>query len=186
MARTKQWLQDRLKLSNKDILSIYSSPQVYIMMLSVSVLEKRIEWLQDKFTLNDEDIGKLVRQQPRILSLKNLAQTLDSLQNILQCDDATLLRAIRHQPQILTYNIYTNVIPTFRFYAKCIGIKRARALLAARPKLFSCSLERRLKPRLEVAKKLGLEVNPALLRQLAQCTEDQWLTYQGKMSGLLV
>merc|ERR1711862_380745 len=88
-------------------------------------------------------------------------------------------------PTLFSLDVYTNLVPTFEFIEQCIGTEEARALLTKSPRLFSCSLEGRLKPRLEEAKKCGNKVNSGLLRRIALYTEARWrnsVTYQTRKS----
>ena len=85
------------------------------------------------------------------------------------------------QPSLFGCNVTTNLEPTTQFYENCVGSKTAGSLLLSDPRLFSASLENRLKPRREEAVELGLSIDSGMLQRMAKYTEDKWansLDYQ--------
>lgn len=94
----------------------------------------------------------------------------------------------------MSCNIESNLEPTLNFYVNAMtmatmgeeeGEKNEKKkkkkkqevleLLVNNPSLFHYSLENRLKPRLEEARDIGMDIDStASLRKLGQYTDDEW------------
>ena len=80
-------------------------------------------------------------------------------------------------------NIETNLQPTFEFYEECVGTEGAVGALVSNPRLFTASVERRLKPRREeAATLLGLSMDSIMLSRMAKYKEEEWSNFLAKHS----
>ncbi|KAL7528731.1 hypothetical protein ACHAWF_008338 [Thalassiosira exigua] len=87
-------------------------------------------------------------------------------------------------PEILGCSVDTNLEPKLNFFIEVLGSElEALALVQRNPSMFSRSLEKRLKPRLEQARDAGIVIDPGCLRRIAMMTNENWsksLVYQSK------
>ena len=78
-------------------------------------------------------------------------------------------------PPILSYSMKDNIEPKLAFYANALGGENEAIYAVVNdPRLFSYSLEGRLKPRLKEASELGMVVDILLLSHLAKYTDVKW------------
>jgi len=154
-------------------------------------LASKLDWLQKRLGLNDEQLSKMVWKCPNLFQYsipKKMEPTLLWLQEWLGLGNDGLSRVLTRVPTLFHCSVDTNLVPTFEFYERCIGTRETQELLRSYPTLLCYSLERRLKPRLEEVKNLGLEVDSAMLMRMGQYTEDQWrksVACRRKKSGVL-
>ena len=82
---------------------------------------------------------------------------------------------IQKQPALFGYNIPNNLEPTLDFYIDALGNKSdAITYVRQKPKSFSYSLEKRLRPRLKQAQAVGMVVDAKLLYLINSYTNEQW------------
>mmetsp|Transcript_20988 Transcript_20988/g.31655 ORF Transcript_20988/g.31655 Transcript_20988/m.31655 type:complete len:90 (-) Transcript_20988:110-379(-) len=78
-------------------------------------------------------------------------------------------------PSMLGFNIERNLQPTLDFYIQTYGDKdSAITNLQANPRFLAASLEKRLKPRRNEAKKAGISINASCVRRIATDTNEKW------------
>ena len=172
------WLQKRLALDDTSLnRMILRMPK----LLSYSIpnkIEPTLEWLQRRLELDDAALSKMILLNPSILGnsiTDNLEPKLEWLQQHLSLTDDELSDMIQKQPALFGYNIPNNLEPTLDFYIGALGSKRdAITYVRQKPKSFSYSLEKRLKPRLKQALDVGMAVGAKLLYLINVYTNEQW------------
>ena len=162
------------------------SPRLLGRNVTLSV-EPKVNWLQQRLGWNNATLSKIVKRNPSILacnSTTGLAPTLDWLQPRLDLDDATLSFMIQNSPSLMNCNVDSNLEPTLNFYIDALESEEdALALVIRNPRLFSFSLDKRLRPRLEQARDAGIGIDVGCLKRLAEYTDGQWersIAYQAK------
>jgi hypothetical protein len=124
------------------------------------------------------------RQCLVILSKKTSTQSSPGSKRDL-LDDESLRKLVQRTPQLLSYSIEENLEPTLTFYEECLGVNVARTMILADPRVFSASLENRLKPRLVDALQAGITIDHGAITRMAKYTDEGWtksIVYQSRMS----
>ena len=150
-------------------------------------MEPKLSWLKQQFDLDDAELRKMVLRAPSLLNYhveNNIEPKLDWFRQRLHLDDAALSKMIQSFPPLLSYNSDTNLEPKLNFFIEALGSEtEALTLVQQYPKMFSVSLEKRLKPRLEQARDAGIVIDTGCLRRIAMTTNESWsksLVYQSK------
>jgi hypothetical protein len=183
------WLQQRLNLDEAQMGKLITKAPSILTLSIPDNLEPKLNWLQQHLHMNDAQVSKIVRRTPTIFNFSipnKLEPTLKWLQQRLSLDGDELAKLVEAEPTLLGSSIPTNLEPTLDFYQECIGIEGTKELLARNPRLFTASLDSRLKPRLEQLKGAELEVDAGSLQRMAKNTEAEWqasLVYQTNKLG---
>ena len=88
--------------------------------------------------------------------------------------DEELTKMICRHPILFSYSIDSNLELTLNFYINALGKDEALALVKRNPGAFGRSLEKRLKPRLEEAQRVGMVIDYMCLYHIIFCTNDKW------------
>ena len=172
------WLQKRLRLDDTSLnRTILRMPK----LLSYSIpnkIEPTLDWLQQRLDLDDVALSKMILLNPSILGNSisdNMEIKLEWLKQNLSLTDVELSEMIQKQPALFGYNIPNNLEPTLDFYINALGSKSdAITYVRQKPKSFSYSLEKRLKPRLEQALDIGMVADAKLMYLINSYTNEQW------------
>ena len=113
----------------------------------------------------------------------NLEPKLIWLQQRLKMDNEALSKMIQTQASLFCYNVDTNLEPTLNFFIEALGSEsEAIALVKRYPRMFTSSLEKRLKPRLEQARDAGIAIDAACLTRMGQYTDEKWMKSLGQIN----
>ena len=173
-----KWIQKKLNLDKTQVGKLVVKLPSALHLSIDANLEPKLEWLQIRLDLNNAQVSKIARTRPSIFgySVSALEPTLMWLQEKLSLEDTGLAKLIVALPTLLGYRIETNLEPTLNFFVECVGEDEAKRLVTKDPRLFSASVEGRLKPRLEQAREAGLTVDSACIKRIVKYTEDEWQT----------
>merc|ERR1719291_911291 len=119
----------------------------------------------------------MIKRRPSLFghTVENIELKLGWLQHRLDLDDAAVSKLVQQCPPLLGCNVHTNLEPTLNFYIDALGEEgEALALVVRDPRLFSLSLEKRLKPRLEEARNAGLLIDSGCLLRIGKYTNKTW------------
>merc|ERR1712194_760900 len=133
-------------------------------------LEPTLDWLQQRLDVDDVTVSKMIRRLPSILGMNidAMEPKINWLQQRLNLGDAAASKVIQKLPSLLCSNVDANIKPTLDFYVDVIGDeKQALDMVTHDPLLFSYSLEKRLKPRLQEARAAGITIDSACLKRIA-------------------
>ena len=171
-----EWLQQRLDLDEAKVSKMIQRLPAFFCYSVEDNLEPKLEWSRQRLGLKDAAAAEILRRCHSIFSqsVENMEPKLEWLQQRLDLDDAALSNMIQQFPTFFNCNVDTNLKPTLDFYIDALGEKQALALVVDRPSLFSYSLEKRLKPRLEDAREAGIVIDSACLKRIAKCTNEEW------------
>jgi hypothetical protein len=150
-------------------------------------IEPQLKWLEERLDLNQQQLSRLVLMAPNIMQYSipdKLQPTLDWLEERLNLkdDDDALRTFILKTPTICNLKIDT-LSKKLEFYESLLGVDGARRLMMERPDMFTYSLEKRLKPRLQDAEEEGIAIDYGLVRRMGRLTDNDWeisLDYQTK------
>jgi len=172
------WLQKRLHLDDTALNRMIQRMPKLLSYSTPNKIEPTLDWLQQRLDLNDVALSKMILLNPSILGNSisdNMEPKLEWLQHRLSLTDAELSDMIQKQPALFGYNIPNNLEPTLDFYIDALGSKSdAITYVRQKPKAFSYSLEKRLKPRLKQALDVGMVVNAKLMNLINSYTNEQW------------
>ena len=179
MEPTLDWLQQRLTLADTALSKlIQRMPSILGMSITADNIEPTLDWLQQRLELDDVALSKVILLNPSILGNSisdNMEPKLDWLQQHLSLTDEEVSNMIQKQPALFGYNIPNNLEPTLDFYIDALGDENeALALVTRNPSALSRSLEKRLKPRLEEAQRVGIVIDYTCLHHIIFYTHDKW------------
>mmetsp|Transcript_24159 Transcript_24159/g.58373 ORF Transcript_24159/g.58373 Transcript_24159/m.58373 type:complete len:420 (+) Transcript_24159:49-1308(+) len=175
------WLQRRLALDDDSLRKLVLG---FPRCLECSIednIDPKLDWLQRRLgNLDDATAGKMITRRPMILGSsvsESLEPTLHWLQDRLSLTDNGLSRLVQKLPTLFGLSVKNNLEPTLNFYIDALGDEdEALDLVTQNPVFFACSLEKRLKPRLEEVRDAGMIVDRACLQRIGTYTDKRWYT----------
>jgi len=180
MKGNQQWLRQRFGLGDAKIAQMCRfKPQ--LLYANATTLDDKAGSIQSDLSLSDDELSDLVSKFPTLLGYcpeKNVRQKLRYLRTRFELDEDALKNLVLKQPALFSLS-QGNIEEKLQFYSKLVGEEEAKRLVVKSSNLLMRSLEKRLKPRLEEVKKIGVKVrwNDTLLRRLAMRTDGQWEAY---------
>ena len=160
---------------NETALLFRRAPSLLQSNFSLSTRPK-LDWLQERLSLDRDHLRKFVKRSPTILQLK-MEETLEPrlvwLQTRLGISAEASKRLVLVCPAILILRIQ-NLEQKLDFLQSQLGVSLTVDAIAHCPVLLTCSLEARLKPRIEEARDSGIVVDVNCLQRITKCTEKLW------------
>ena len=153
IASNKKYLSETLGFSKNQLVKLQASPS-NILTLENGVLEERVNWLQQRLNLDDDELSKVIREQPSILGCSipdNLEPTLDWLQQRLDLDSGALGKMIQTMPSILGCSIPDNLEPTLDWLPQRLDLDNAELgkMIQTMPSILNLSIPDNLEPKLD-------------------------------------
>ena len=141
-----------------------------------------MDWLQERLSLDRDQLRRIVKLQPQLLVYK-MEETLEPrlvwLKNRLEINKEEVLKhLVVRAPNILTLSI-KNLEPKWNFLQSQLGDSSAVDAIVHCPILLACSLEARLKPRMEEASDNGIVLDVRCLNRIATYPEKTWAASVG-------
>ena len=171
-----QWLQTRFQLSDEELGKVMKNQSSLLSMNIQNNLEPTIQWLENRLDLDTSEKKRYVSLLSRSVN-GSLEPNLRWIQERFDLDDARLKIMVRSFPKILNYSIET-MARKVCFYSDILGEEDATKQLENCPSLLSCSLERRVQPRLAEIEAAGLKLGVDIsLGSLARYTDERWSEY---------
>ena len=175
---TLEWLEKRLSLTDEGLSRILRRmPNLFSCSVDDN-LALKFNWVKQRLHLHDEAVSDLIRRYPPILGCSisdKLKPTLDWIQRRLLLSHFELAVVVQRMPSLVGYSVATNMEPTLNFYIQALDDEeKAITLLVEHPVLLGASLDKRLKPRLEQGRKIGLTIDVGCMRRIGKYTDKQW------------
>ena len=144
------------------------------------VLQPKLKFLQTTLLeLNTYDsVRRVVAYFPPIfwLSQEILLHKVEYLKRKLDLSPEEIRGVVLTFPQVLGLSVDQNLEPTIDFYRTCMTEKQLKDFFLYQPSLLAYSLEKRIKPRIEILQATGIEFaySPPSLMSFTDYKFQQW------------
>jgi hypothetical protein len=179
-----QYLERRLLLDKDGLRKIVNRSPTLLALSQEDNIEPKLKWLEERLDLNQQQSSRLVLMAPNIIQHSipdKLQPTLEWLEERLDLKDNDALRTFILKFPTLCSRTIANLSEKLEFYESLLGVDGARSLILEAPGMFTYSLEKRLRPRLQAAEEEGLTIDYSLVRRMGKYTDSEWeisLDYQ--------
>ena len=142
---------------------------------SLEKLEQNLQFLKDRLALERKDVPKFAYVIQ--YSESRVEEKLAWLRAALGITDKQSCQMVVAVPSIISSSIENKLEPTLQFFAEVLGDKPGKTLLVEDPRIFTYSLEKRIRARFEELQNIGVDLERVNWVILTRYTPEKWAVY---------